>query len=118
MKNYATILLFAGGLALAGCSGSGDSAPAAGAMNAKDIQDNFVGSTYQSSADAKGAYNKDGTATFESAKEKDTGTWRLDGDSFCVTWKKLNNAKEQCFTLKRLDDGKIEVSNGSVLTKV
>lgn len=32
---------------------------------------------------------------------KDTGTWRINGNSFCQKWKTWNGGREQCFSVRR-----------------
>lgn len=101
----------------AACSQGSEPDIGPGPLSAQEIRDHFVGHTYASSSGAKGAYNEDGTATFESQSESDTGTWRIEGDSLCITWNRLAGGHENCFGLTLLEDGRIEVSNGSILTR-
>lgn len=40
------------------------------------------------------------------------GTWRIDGNRFCRTWKGLDNGKEVCERWESIAPNKVEVYNG------
>lgn len=95
--------------ALLGTSCSDQSKP----LTKDQIAREYVGHTFSSTSGARARVNTDGTVIVLSKTPPVEGTWRLDGDQFCQTF----DEKEHCFRLWKLADGRIKVSNGSVLTK-
>jgi hypothetical protein len=42
----------------------------------------------------------DGTAEVAGSSWSDKGTWRLSGDGYCATWKRIRAGQERCFTVQ------------------
>jgi hypothetical protein len=66
------------------------------------------------------SYGADGKARLTGsfgAFTEDTGVWRIQGDKFCVKWKRLRGGKETCFSIKRLPDGSLDSGQNIVKLK-
>lgn len=42
----------------------------------------------------------DGTAEVAGSNWSDKGTWRLSGNGYCATWKRIRAGQERCFTVQ------------------
>ncbi len=42
----------------------------------------------------------DGSAEVAGSSWSDKGTWRLSGDGYCATWKRIRAGQERCFTVQ------------------
>lgn len=51
----------------------------------------------------EGSYSADGSASMNWKSGSDTGSWRIEGDTFCTTWTTVRT-REACFTVYETDD--------------
>ena len=69
------------------------------------------GRKWQASFDASGTANirwngPDGSGS-------DTGTWKIEGNTNCVTWQTLMDGEENCMTVYKVDEGQYNLFNGN-----
>ena len=77
-------------------------------LNADQVQAVMIGkkvSWVTPDGNTKGVstYKKNGSASVtvtEPNRFKDKGTWRIVGNQFCSTWKRIRDGKEGCSTLR------------------
>ena len=43
----------------------------------------------------------------------DTGSWRIEGNTKCVTWQTLMEGEENCMTVYKVDEGQYNLFNGN-----
>ncbi len=106
-----TVAFFAGAM-------PGIAAPAPARLAPADIQKSFfTGQTFTAATPAgityKMVFLANGKVTRDpvgKAGVKGDGTWKLDKDGFCTTWK---NSKANCFTLINTGDNKWSVMKGA-----
>lgn len=98
-------------------------APAVARLAPGDIQKTFFnGQEFTASTPSniqfKMVFKADGKVTREPVGKsgvKGDGTWKLDKDGFCTTWK---NSKPNCFVLVATGDNKWSVMKGSAVVAV
>ncbi|MEM7172740.1 MAG: hypothetical protein AAF530_21435 [Pseudomonadota bacterium] len=76
-------------------------------LTESEIMETHIGSCVTYWGDSKGTqcYHADGTTEYnDESYGKDTGTWRIKDDQFCVTWS--NEGSETCFTYSTDGNGK------------
>jgi hypothetical protein len=96
----------------------------AASLNAKQIENTYVGHSYTFKT------KKDQTGTIQISKKgkvklsktnfslkKDSGTWRIKGNKFCNTWKKIRNGKEACFSISKIGENAFKDSVGTIITR-
>jgi hypothetical protein len=44
---------------------------------------------------------------------RDTGSWRIEGNTNCVTWQTLDDGEENCMTVYKVDEGQYNLFNGN-----
>jgi hypothetical protein len=69
----------------------------------KELEERFakpVKLRFDNNAGGRGTatYMPDGTGRVEWPSGSDTGTWRVKDGKICITWTKLRDDKEDCFT--------------------
>jgi hypothetical protein len=73
-------------------------------ISPKEIQDEWVGKTLVGTTANGGkvtmVLRSDGNAELAGAAN-DAGTWRVSGNGYCTTWKKIRAGQERCFTARR-----------------
>ena len=78
-------------------------------ISGKEIQESWVGKTLigTTSGGAPVAMKlmADGTATLSVGRNYDTGTWRIDENGYCTTWKTIRAGQERCFTTRKAGTG-------------
>lgn len=94
-------------------------------MSGDQLRETFAGKTIYLSAPFGSLpirYSSGGTMVAQSramqlfaGTYRDTGTWRISGDSFCQRWQTWNGGKEQCFTVQR-DGGTMHWSSSDGMT--
>ena len=100
-----------------------DAAPAVARLAPADIQKTFfTGQPFTASTPSniqfKMLFMTDGKMTREPVGKsgvKDSGTWKLDKNGFCTTWK---NSKPNCFVLVSTGENKWSVMKGSAVVAV
>jgi hypothetical protein len=113
----------AGAAALLAGIAPGVAAPAVSRMAPADIQKSFFGgeaftSSTPSNIKFTMKFTADGKVTREPLGKsgvKGEGTWKLDKDGFCTTWK---HAKPNCFVVLVTGDNKWSVMKGSAAIAV
>ena len=45
--------------------------------------------------------------------EANTGTWKVEGNTNCVTWQTLMDGEENCMTVYKVDEGQYNLFNGN-----
>ena len=96
--------------------------PAQGSpMLQEDLKREFLGKTLQfktgQGSTGKVRYARNGTVKLWShnfAPRTDAGSWRFRGNKVCVTWKKVRNGREACFSATRLAKHRYNTSLGTV----
>ena len=43
----------------------------------------------------------------------DTGSWKIEGNTNCVTWQNLMDGEENCMTVYKVDEGQYNLFNGN-----
>jgi hypothetical protein len=102
-----------GALLLSGCQTTKEElekagkAPLTGAqLSARYSQGPSYTFTSSQGASGKIDYAKNGATNVKVGDFEDTGKWRIKGDTVCITWKKIRDGKEGCFTIYDLGNGK------------
>ncbi|MGI9501380.1 MAG: hypothetical protein ACR2P3_15195 [Geminicoccaceae bacterium] len=44
---------------------------------------------------------------------QDTGSWKIEGNTNCVTWQTLMDGEENCMTVYKVDEGQYNLFNGN-----
>jgi hypothetical protein len=73
-------------------------------MTQKDLEQRFsrpVNARFEAATGVAGtvAYTPDGSARLDAPNISDTGKWRINNGKACVTWTKIRQGQEGCFTL-------------------
>lgn len=97
--------------------------PAFAAMSKAELDDEFIGKRLkweQGQTSGTVRYSKNGKASLRikgGGIKSDKGTWRFRGNRLCVTWEKIRDGKEGCFTVTRTGARSYRNSNGSIITR-
>ncbi len=63
----------------------------------------------------KASFDAAGTADIDwegpSGRGSDTGSWKIDGNTNCVTWQTLMDGEENCMTVYKVGDGQYNLFN-------
>ena len=98
-------------------------ASALAAMQASEIKSEVIGKnlSFQGANGSKGKvrHSANGKSRVWGTNFKpamDSGTWRMKGNRLCVTWKKLRDGKEDCFTMTKTGAKAFRTSRGVTIT--
>ncbi|MGI9491274.1 MAG: hypothetical protein ACR2QF_02490 [Geminicoccaceae bacterium] len=69
------------------------------------------GRKWNASFDAAGGANINWQGP--SGSGSDTGSWRIEGNTNCVTWQTLMEGEENCMTVYKVDEGQYNLFNGN-----
>ena len=68
-------------------------------MTAAEIQKELIGKVWcvkSSRGEVCARHSAGGKSTIVSGAEKQSGTWRFQGNKHCAKWEKIRNGKEMC----------------------
>ena len=112
-------------IVLAAASSLLTAGPALAEMSAEEMRAEAIGSPLKFETEAGGSgwamYLPGGMATMWGANfspRADTGSWRMEGNNLCVSWRVINNGAENCFTWQRTGNKNFLTSAGIRITKM